>query len=392
MYDEAITFIIGTRPNFMKAYPVYLALKDNFKVNIIHTGQHHDDKMSQSILQQLGFPIPDILFKLNSKTKSGILDEKLYINNREYLSDISKVIDDLCILDGSQLGQFGEIRDKILVELKKIRPRLVMVFGDVTSTLAGAIASYKENIKIAHVESGLRSFDLSMPEEVNRIVTDHITSYYFVTETSGIENLERENLGNEQNRFLIGNTMIDSLFMFKENIEKISYNEKLGLQKGVYVLITLHRPGNVDNLEKLEEITKQIIDLSKKYLIVFPIHPRTKNHFEKLNITLNENIKLLNPLPYMEFVSLTRNAKFVITDSGGIQEETSAMGVPCFTLRPNTERPSTLIKNGGTNELINSIEDIKKIEVFESLLNTYKPINYKINIILKTILQRNLSS
>lgn len=360
---KKIILIVGARPNFMKAFPVYKALKNKFKLTLIHTGQHFDASMSNVFFNQLGFPIPDIHLNLNSKSRAGEYDNILYINNKEYLLDKLKVTNKLVYIDGNILGQLGEIRDKLEKEFKKIKPDIIMVFGDVTSTLSASLAAKKLNIKIAHVESGLRSGDLSMPEEVNRILTDYLSDYCFVTEHSGVANLIKE--GKTSNVFLVGNTMIDCLDMFKNRALETKYYDKIGVKKKEYVLVTLHRPGNVDDLGKLAEIFDQLFKLSENEKLVYPIHPRTKSNLEKIGylekINANNNIILEEPLGYLEFTCLEANAKYVITDSGGIQEETTALGIPCFTLRPNTERPITLIENGGTNRLINNIEDIEFI-------------------------------
>lgn len=394
-----IALIVGTRPNLMKAFPVYNALKASHSLYIIHTGQHYDDKMSKAILDQLGFPEPNVRFNLTSKTRAGILDEKLYINNQVYLKDRDKIIKELTDLDGSLLGQLGEIRDKILIEIQKENPDLVIVFGDVTSTLAGAIAAHTLKKKIAHIESGLRSFDLGMPEEINRIITDYITSYYFVTEQSGIDNLHRESL-DKGHIYLVGNTMIDSLYLFRQKIKDLAYHHKLGLFPRSYVVVTLHRPGNVDDPKKLGQILRQIRELSIKndYKIIFPIHPRTRTHFRGLEIIseiVNEQrVILLDPLPYFEFISLVLNAKYVVTDSGGIQEETSALGVPCFTLRSNTERPSTLVFFGGTNQLIDSIDSLTFDEGinYKTIFDHYKPISPLINEIINDLEKSDFKS
>jgi len=211
------------------------------------------------------------------------------------------------------------------------------------------------------VESGLRSNDLSMPEEVNRILTDHITDYYFVTEQSGVDNLKKE--GKIENVYLVGNTMIDTQKKFLLKAQKTRYYDKIGVKKGKYVLITLHRPSNVDNLDKLREIFNDFEDLSTKESLVYPIHHRTKNNLEKLGyldkIKKNKNIILTQPLGYLEFTCLIANSKYVVTDSGGIQEETTVLNIPCFTLRENTERPCTLIEKNGTNQLIYKISEIE---------------------------------
>lgn len=366
---KKIILIVGARPNFMKAYPVYEALKNDFELTLIHTGQHFDAKMSDVFFNQLGFPKPDIHLSLESKSRAGELDTKLYVDNEEYLRDKNQVIQELMHIDGNNLGQLGEIRDKLMIEFEKIKPDMVIVFGDVTSTLAAGLASKKLNIELAHVESGLRSGDLEMPEEVNRILTDHLSTYYFVTEPSGITNLKNE--GYEDNVYLVGNTMIDCLFMFKDKALETKYHEKIGLKSKEYVLITLHRPSNVDNLDKLREIFDDLFELAKNEKLVYPIHPRTKSNLEKIGylekINSNSNIVLEEPLGYLEFTCLESNAKYVITDSGGIQEETTALNVPCFTLRSNTERPCTLIENGGTNQLINKLDEIELKECVNSI-------------------------
>ena len=354
-----IVFIIGARPNFMKAFPVYEALKNDFNLTLIHTGQHFDAKMSDIFFTQLKFPYPDIHLTLESKSKSGDFDDKLYVNNEEYLQDKDVVISEL-INYSADLGQLGEIRDKLKTEFEKLQPDLVIVFGDITSTLAAALSAKMLNIDIAHVESGLRSGDMKMPEEVNRILTDHITKYYFVTEQSGVDNLNK--IGIQENVFLVGNTMIDTQKKYLQMALDTKYYERLNIKSGEYILITLHRPSNVDNLDKLREIFDDLEELSKNQTLVYPIHPRTKNNLVKLGyldkIIANKNIILDEPLGYLEFTCLIANCKYIITDSGGLQEESSALDIQCFTLRENTERPSTLIENNGTNQLINKISEI----------------------------------
>ena len=344
----------------MKAFPVYEALKNNFNLTLIHTGQHFDEKMSKVFFEQLKFPYPDIHLILDKRTKAGDFDDKLYQNNLEYLKNKDKVIEDLINYKG-ELGQLGEIRDKLIKEFDKLKPDLVIVFGDVTSTLAAGLASKMLNIDIAHVESGLRSNDIKMPEEVNRILTDHITKYYFVTEQSGIDNLKAS--GITENVYLVGNTMIDTQKKYLQQALDTKYNETLGVKSKEYILITLHRPSNVDDMDKLREIFDELQELSKTEKLVYPIHPRTKNNLEKLGylqkVQENPNIIVEEPLSYLEFTCLIENCKYVVTDSGGLQEETTALDIPCFTLRENTERPSTLIENHGTNQMINKIGEIE---------------------------------
>lgn len=357
---KKVTMIIGARPNFMKAFPVYEALKEDFELTLIHTGQHFDAKMSDVFFNQLKFPKPDIHLTLEKKTKAGDYDDKLYVNNDDYLINKDKVIEELMSFKGD-LGQLGEIRDKLKIEFERIIPDLVIVFGDVTSTLSAGLAAKMLNIELAHVESGLRSGDLKMPEEVNRILTDHITKYYFVTEQSGVDNLKE--IGITENVYLVGNTMIDTQKKYLQQALDTKYHETLCVKSKEYVLITLHRPSNVDDMDKLKEIFDDFEELSKREKIVYPIHPRTKNNLEKLGylekVQLNPNIILDEPLGYLEFTCLMANCKYVVTDSGGLQEESTSLDIPCFTLRENTERPSTLIENNGTNQLINKISEIE---------------------------------
>ncbi len=343
----------------MKAFPVYEALKNDFCLTMIHTGQHYDEKMSKVFFEQLKFPRPDISLNLEKNTKAGDFDDKLYIKNDEYLINKDRVIDDLINFKGD-LGQLGEIRDKLKIEFEKLKPDLVVVFGDVTSTLAAGLACKILNIDIAHVESGLRSGDIKMPEEVNRILTDHITKYYFITEQSGIDNLKKE--GKNENLYLVGNTMIDTQNKYLQQALDTKYYEQLNVKPKEYILITLHRPSNVDNMDKLKEIFDDLFELSKKEVLVYPIHPRTKNNLYKLGyldkLNENKNIILCDPLGYLEMTCLLSNCKYIITDSGGLQEESTSLNIPCFTLRENTERPCTLIENNGTNQLINKISNI----------------------------------
>jgi UDP-N-acetylglucosamine 2-epimerase (non-hydrolysing) len=226
------------------------ALKSDYELTLIHTGQHFDAQMSDVFFNQLKFKKPDIHLSLEKKTKAGDFDNKLYVHNTEYLKDRNIVIDELISYKGD-LGQLGEIRDKLKLEFEKGKPDLVIVFGDVTSTLAGGLAAKMLNIDVAHVESGLRSGDLQMPEEVNRILTDHITNYYFITEQSGVDNLKAD--GKIENLYLVGNTMIDTQKKYLQQALDTKYNEVLELKSKEYILITLHRPSNVDNLDKLKK-------------------------------------------------------------------------------------------------------------------------------------------
>ena len=254
-----------------------------------------------------------------------------------------------------------------MIEFEKvcidINPKLVIVAGDVNSTMACALVASKLNISLAHIESGLRSHDRRMPEEINRLITDQLADLLFVTEKSGILNLDREGI-NDNKVFFVGNSMIDSTFKYiKKAIDKKPW-EALGLSKNNYCLVTLHRPSNVDDIDLLRRIVNNLNDISNEISIIFPIHPRTLNHLEKNKIILNESIKILKPLNYIKFLGLVAKAKLVITDSGGVQEETSYLGVQCITYRENTERPVTI--DLGTNHLVNPLED--------NLLLTFKSI------------------
>lgn len=392
-----IVLIIGARPNFMKAFPVYEALKNDFNLTLIHTGQHFDEKMSKVFFEQLKFPYPDIHLTLDKRTKAGDFDDKLYQNNLEYLKNKDKVIEDLINYKG-ELGQMGEIRDKLKKEFEHLKPDLVIVFGDVTSTLAAGLASKMLNIDVAHVESGLRSNDIRMPEEVNRILTDHITKFYFVTEQSGVDNLNAS--GITENVYLVGNTMIDTQKKYLQQALDTKYHETLVVKAKEYILITLHRPSNVDDINKLKEIFDDLSELSKTNKLVYPIHPRTKKNLKKIGylekVESNKNIILQDPLGYLEITCLLSNCKYIVTDSGGLQEESSALDIPCFTLRENTERPSTLIENQGTNQMIHKISEIElkeckssmdlwdgksSVRIKDIFLKKYKYICYKQQII-----------
>lgn len=355
-----IALIIGARPNFMKAFPVYEALKNDFNLTLIHTGQHFDEKMSKVFFEQLKFPYPDIHLTLDKRTKAGDFDDKLYVNNSEYLKNKDLVIKDLIEYQG-ELGQMGEIRDKLKNEFEHLKPDLLIVFGDVTSTLAASLSAKSLKIDIAHVESGLRSGDMKMPEEVNRILTDHISTYYFVTEQSGVNNLNAS--GIIENVYLVGNTMIDTQKKYLQQALDTKYHKTLGVKAKEYVLITLHRPSNVDDINKLKELFDDLELLSKTNKLVYPIHPRTKKNLKKIGylekVENNKNIILQKPLGYLQFTCLMANCKYVVTDSGGLQEESTALDIPCFTLRENTERPSTFIENHGTNQLIQKISEIE---------------------------------
>ncbi|GAB3014350.1 UDP-N-acetylglucosamine 2-epimerase (non-hydrolyzing) [uncultured Cyclobacterium sp.] len=318
----SVDLIAGARPNFMKISPIIDAINAaagegkaiNFR--LIHTGQHYDKNMSGSFFEQLGIPEPDV---------------------------------NLGAGGGTQAEQTAAIMigyEKLLMEGNK--PNLCLVVGDVTSTMACTITAQKLHVKVAHVEAGIRSGDWSMPEEINRMVTDSITNYFFTTSEVANESLRKAGV-EEERIFYVGNTMIDTLLKHRPRFQKPEVWDKIGLEKGKYIVMTLHRPANVDQEEKLKELIQEIIDHSGGLPLIFPVHPRTKKMLQNLGIS-HERLHMIDPLGYLEFNFLVESAKAVVTDSGGITEETTVMGVPCMTLRDNTERPETITE--GTNELL----------------------------------------
>lgn len=343
-----IHLIAAARPNFMKIAPLYHALKKEqwAKTVLVHTGQHYDLNMSDVIFQDLGLPEPDFHLGIGSGTHA------------------------------EQTGNVMIAYEKILL---KHRPDLIIVAGDVNSTIACTLAAVKitypslpcsltSKLKgqsatrplVAHLEAGLRSFDRTMPEEINRLVTDSLADILWTPSPDGDENLIREGVPSDK-IMRVGNIMIDSLEMLRSTIEKDSAYIDFGVKKGNFCLITLHRPSNVDNPEVLKSICDIFINISKKRTILFPVHPRTRKNLEKFGLLeqleKSSNIILSEPLSYIRFMNLVFNCSFVITDSGGIQEETTYLGIPCLTMRPNTERPVTVSQ--GTNILC-SIDNIEK--------------------------------
>ncbi len=317
---KKVLIIVGTRPNFIKVTQFKKAAEkyEDIEIVIAHTGQHFDDNMS------------DIFFKQFQLTPDHFLNV-----GRE-----------------SVCKQIGEIISKIDTLVDKIQPNMLLAVGDVNSTLCASIVANKRRILLGHIESGLRSNDRDMPEENNRLVTDELADHYFVTEQSGLDNLRNENR-DESSIHFVGNTMIDTLVAFQNDINNSPILEDLGLQKNDFILLTMHRPSNVDNLENLTKVVSLVESLSKNNKVVFPIHPRTVNKLKEYNLhdrfeAIN-NVYSLAPLGYFAFQQLIANASVVVTDSGGIQEETTFKQVPCITIRDNTERPSTLTM--GTNYL-----------------------------------------
>lgn len=317
-----IISICGARPNFMKIAPLAEEIKKHKEIKhiIIHTGQHYDEKLSKIFFDELGIPKPDI----NLEVGSG---------EREY--------------------QIREIKKRFRPILEKENPDLVIVVGDINSTIACAESAKEAKIKVAHVEAGLRSKDLDMPEEQNRIATDKISDYLFVTEKSGLENLEKEEISNEK-VFFAGNVMIDTLIKNLEKSKSSKILEKFDLRKKEYAVTTIHRPSNVDKKEDIQEILNILKDVQSHIKLVLPLHPRTRNSLEKFNLKkeINDmpNLILTDPMGYLDFLNLISQSKFVLTDSGGIQEETTYLGIPCLTMRENTERPITITE--GSNALV----------------------------------------
>lgn len=314
--------VVGARPNFMKVGPLHRALeeRDNMESLIVHTGQHYDEEMSDIFFQQLGLPKPDRYLGVGSASHA--------VQTARIMTAFEEVVTDM-------------------------EPDLVNVVGDVNSTVACSLVATKMHIPVAHVEAGLRSGDRRMPEEVNRIVVDSIADLLFVTEQSGVDNLRREGVPEEKIAF-VGNVMIDSLVSFREKAAESSIMEDLALGDRDYVLMTMHRPSNVDHRQGIEALLRILKGLAANLDVVFPMHPRTANRFDEFELRDEldaiDALHILPPQGYLEFLRLMEGASVVVTDSGGIQEETTFLRVPCITLRDNTERPVTIEQ--GTNELM----------------------------------------
>ena len=313
-----ILYVVGTRPNFVKTAPVIAAMRSRLPEGrhaIVHTGQHYDRLMSEVFLEELGVPAPDHMLEVGSGTHA------------------------------QQTARTMERLEPVIVAEK---PDLLVVPGDVNSTLAAVLTAVKMGVPVAHVESGLRSFDLTMPEEVNRIVADRFGSHLFLHSEGAMSNLRAEGIGPERMHF-VGNTMIDTLVALEERIAAAGAAAKLDLSPGSYLLVTLHRPALVDG-PLLAETVAQLSHLARQMPVVFPVHPRTRKMMEAAGDAPPAGLTLIEPLGYLDFLSLLTDARAVLTDSGGIQEETTYLGIPCFTLRANTERPVTV--ELGTNTLL----------------------------------------
>jgi UDP-N-acetylglucosamine 2-epimerase (non-hydrolysing) len=314
---KRIVYVVGTRPNFVKTAPVIAALRRRLpggRHTIVHTGQHYDRLMSEVFLEELGVPEPDHMLAVGS---------------------------------GSHAQQTARTIERLEPVLEAEEPDLVMVPGDVNSTLAAALTAVKMQIPVAHIESGLRSFDRTMPEEINRIVADEFAEHLFLHCEEAIENLRAEGIAEERMHF-VGNTMIDSLVALEDRFATAAAAAGLGLEPGSYLLVTLHRPALVDG-PLLADTVRRLAEVARQMPVVFPVHPRTRKMLEEVDAD-HPGLLLSEPLGYVDFLSLLSDAAAALTDSGGIQEETTYLGVPCFTLRANTERPVTI--RAGTNTLL----------------------------------------
>jgi UDP-N-acetylglucosamine 2-epimerase (non-hydrolysing) len=317
-----IISVAGARPNFMKIAPLMeaFAAEPSIEPMLVHTGQHYDEKMSDLFFRQLGIPQPDVNLGIGS---------------------------------GSHAVQTAEVMKAFEPIVLEHKPDVVLVVGDVNSTFACGYVAVKLGVKMVHVEAGLRSGDRSMPEEINRILTDSISDLLFCTEQSGVDNLTREGIPADKIH-LVGNVMIDTLLKNRAKADASTILDELGLSSGGYAAATLHRPSNVDNSETFSRILDVFEQVQQDMPIVFPIHPRTRNNLPRLGLAdrveAMTNLRLLDPIGYLDFLKLTSNARIVLTDSGGIQEETTILKVPCLTLRENTERPSTA--EVGSNQIV----------------------------------------
>jgi UDP-N-acetylglucosamine 2-epimerase (non-hydrolysing) len=322
-----IVNVVGARPNLPKIAPLIREMRRHPEIEplLVHTGQHYDDALSGIFFRQMGIPAPDVNLEVGS---------------------------------GSHVAQTAEVLKRIEAILVESKPDIVLVVGDVNSTVAVSLAAAQLGIRVAHVEAGLRSFDRSMPEEINRVMTDALAEYLFVTEGDAVENLLREGRPPSSIHF-VGNVMIDSLRYFLPDAQKSQIGYDLGLMVGEswrrFGVLTLHRPSNVDSIDKLAELLAAVGAVAAEVPIIFPVHPRTQERLAQAGIPHRPQLIFISPLGYLDFLCLLSNATLVLTDSGGIQEETTALGLPCLTLRENTERPVTISE--GTNILVGTDPD-----------------------------------
>ncbi|PYP40179.1 MAG: UDP-N-acetylglucosamine 2-epimerase (non-hydrolyzing) [Gemmatimonadetes bacterium] len=335
--------VVGARPNFMKAAPVIAAgRRGGLNQVLVHTGQHYDAAMSEAFFEDLGLPTPD---------------------------------ENLDVGSGSHAEQTARIMSAFEPALDRHGPDWVLVYGDVNSTVACALVAAKKGVRVAHVEAGLRSRDRTMPEEINRIVTDQLADLCFTPSRDGDANLLAEGVPAGRIRF-VGNVMVDTLLALRESARARRMPEALGVADGTYAFVTLHRPSNVDDPARLDELLRALEDLGRTMPVLFAVHPRTKERIGQFGLSApNGSVRLLDPLGYLETVSLLDRATLVLTDSGGLQEETTVLGVPCLTARSSTERPVTIVE--GTNQLVESTRAAVGRAVAEVLaaraLGRYRP-------------------
>ncbi|MBA3315004.1 MAG: UDP-N-acetylglucosamine 2-epimerase (non-hydrolyzing) [Planctomycetaceae bacterium] len=329
-----LVVVCGARPNFMKIAPIMWAIQKRADMSavLVHTGQHYDRKMSELFFEELRIPAPDVNLGVGS---------------------------------GSHAAQTADVMKKIEPILIEERPDATLVVGDVNSTVACALTSVKLGIPVAHVEAGLRSGDRSMPEEINRIVTDAISEWLFVSERSGLENLRREGIPDHRVHF-VGNTMIDTLLSCRDQSDRSTILAELAVAPKKYAVLTLHRPSNVDDAEALGRLLVALRRIQEEVPVIFPVHPRTRAKLAEREDAKLPGLRLIDPLGYLDFMKLVSDAALVLTDSGGIQEETTVLGVPCLTLRDNTERPATVSE--GTNVLVGRDPD----RIFDAAMDSLR--------------------
>jgi len=322
-----IVNIVGARPNLVKIAPLLREMRKHSEIQpaLVHTGQHYDEKLSDIFFRQMAIPEPDVNLEVGS---------------------------------GSHAWQTAEVLKRIEIVLLERRPDLLLVVGDVNSTIAASLAAVKIGIKVAHVEAGLRSFDRTMPEEINRVLTDALADYLFVTEEDAVENLLREGRP-RKSIYLVGNVMIDALRQFLPIAQQSRIIQDLNLMNGAshvpFAVLTLHRPSNVDSATTLRSLLAAVEEVANELPIIFPVHPRTHEKLMQISRQEHPGLRFIPPVGYLDFLCLLSRARMVLTDSGGIQEETTALGVPCLTLRENTERPITVTQ--GTNQIVGQDPD-----------------------------------
>lgn len=337
---KRVLSVVGARPNFMKVAPIhraFSALPERWEHHIVHTGQHYDAAMSDAFFQDLDMPHPTWFMGVGS---------------------------------GSHATQTAKVMTGFEQVCEEARPDYVIVVGDVNSTIACALVSVKMGIRTAHVESGLRSFDRSMPEEINRLATDAIVDDLFVTEQSGMDHLLREGVDPQRIHF-VGNTMIDSLMYAKTKAAESAIHERIHASRGTYCLVTMHRPSNVDHPDTLRELIGVLEEVGRFMPIIFPVHPRTRKNITAMGLVIPDSITIIDPVGYVDFLALMTHARLVLTDSGGIQEETTALGVPCITARTTTERPITI--SMGTNVLVKPTRE-GILQAVETFLHGHHPV------------------